>query len=187
MRLWRFAVFALLAMALGLPAYGREAGWAPLPDAPWQPPLKPGAPDRHRRPAQKAPQPQAHKGATVYEGQPPLTEAELMDFMALLPRFRAWARQNHEEAHPVINKQGNADFLYSLRAAQWVTANNFNPPRFFCAMGRMAACLAIIEEGNDFHSGRPGDMPKVDQSEISLARRHLGELLTAGGSAAPIK
>lgn len=109
-----------------------------------------------------------------------------MAFIALLPRFRAWARQNHEEAHPIVTPQGKPDFIYSAKAAQWVKSQNFNPARFFCTMGRMATCLVIIEEGNDLQGTRPADMPQVDQAEVGMARRHLGELLTAGGSAAPI-
>lgn len=185
MRAIRLGLLALALLALPCQnGLAREAGWVPLPEKPWQPPLKPGAPDKARRPARAVPVVQP--GATVYEGQAPVTEAELKAFIVLLPRFRLWARRNHEEAHPIVNRQGQADFLYSAKAAQWVKDNNFNPVRFFCVMGRMAACLVIIEEGNDLQSNRPGDMPQVDQTEINLARRHLGELLTAGGSAAPI-
>lgn len=200
MRLCGFLFCAFLLAAC--PALAREAGWVPLPDKPWQPPQTPGVPYKSiPRPGKaqknadtaqtlKGAPPQAAsaaRGATVYEMQPPVSEKELMDFIALLPRFRAWARQNHEEAHPVVNAQGNADFTFSGKAASWVRANAFSPERFFCIMGRMAACLVIIEEGNDLKNGRPRDMPEVNQSEIALARRHLGELLTAGGAAAPIK
>ncbi|MDE5879781.1 MAG: hypothetical protein K2G99_07165 [Desulfovibrio sp.] len=115
-----------------------------------------------------------------------VTEKELLAFAELLPRFRAWARDGHEEAHPVV-RAGKADFLYSPRAAEWVTAQGWQPARFFCVMGRLAAALVIVEEGNDMHGTRPADMPSVSNEELELTRRHLGTLLTAGGDAPPIR
>lgn len=123
--------------------------------------------------------------ANVYAGQPAVTEKELLAFTELLPRFRTWAREGHEEAHPVV-RAGKADFLYSPKAAEWVTAQGWQPARFFCVMGRLAAALVIVEEGNDMGS-RPADMPSVTNEELELARRHLGTLLTAGGDVPPIK
>ena len=123
--------------------------------------------------------------ANVYAGQPPVTEKELLAFTELLPQFRAWAREGREEAHPVL-RAGKADFLYSPKAADWVTARGWQPARFFCVMGRLAAALVIVEEGNDMGS-RPADMPSVTNEELELARRHLGILLTAGGEAPPIR
>ena len=121
----------------------------------------------------------------VYAGQPAVTEKELLAFAEVLPRFRAWARDGHEEAHPVV-RGGKADFLYSPQAAEWVTAQGWQPARFFCVMGRLAAALVIVEEGNDMGT-RPADMPSVSDEELALARRHLGILLTAGGDAPPIR
>ena len=72
--------------------------------------------------------------ANVYAGQPAVTEKELLAFAEVLPRFRAWARDGHEEAHPVV-RAGKADFLYSPQAAEWVTAQGWQPARFFCVMG----------------------------------------------------
>ena len=123
--------------------------------------------------------------ANVYAGQPAVTEKELLAFAEVLPRFRAWARDGHEEAHPVV-RAGKADFLYSPQAAEWVTAQGWQPARFFCVMGRLAAALVIVEEGNDMGT-RPADMPSVSPEELALARRHLGTLLTAGGDAPPIR
>ncbi len=125
------------------------------------------------------------KGATVYDKQPDIVEKELSGFLDLLPAFRSWAQANHEEAHPQLTK-GMADFLYSKKAAEWVEAHGWQPVRFFCVMGRMAAALVIIEEGNDMKGTRPPDMPEVSPAEIDLARRHLGTILKAGGSAPPI-
>lgn len=188
MAMARISALILLACLASGPALAREAGWVPLPDKPWQPPLNSGSSIKPKKAVKELPAPKAvKKGSTVYEGQPPVTEAELGQFINLLPRFRAWARQNREDAHPIVNAKGDADFLYSPKAAQWVGGNKINPARFFCIMGRMATCLVIIEEGNDLKEGRPRDMPAVDPAEVELARRHLGELLTAGGGAAPIK
>ena len=127
----------------------------------------------------------AADATNVYAGQPAVTEKELLAFAEVLPRFRAWARDGHEEAHPVV-RGGNADFLYSPQAAEWVTAQGWQPARFFCVMGRLAAALVIVEEGNDMGT-RPADMPSVSAEELALARRHLGILLTAGGDAPPIR
>lgn len=122
---------------------------------------------------------------TVYAGQAAVTEPELLAFLEVLPRFRAWAKGVREEAHPVV-RGGNADFLYSPAAARWVTQQGWEPARFFCVMGKMAAALVIVEEGNDMHGTRPADMPEVEAGELALARRHLGALLAAGGDAPPI-
>ena len=117
--------------------------------------------------------------------QPPVTDKELLDFLDLLPQFRSWAKSNNEEAHPIL-RNGKADFLYSPAAAAWVQEHKWNPVRFFCVMGRMAAALSIVEEGNDMTGARSKDMPAVSEGELALARRHLGTMLKAGGDAPPI-
>ena len=114
-----------------------------------------------------------------------MTDKELLDFLELLPQFRAWAKSNNEEAHPIM-RNNKADFLYSPNAAAWVQAHNWNPVRFFCVMGRMAAALSIVEEGNDMSGARSKDMPEVSEGELALARRHLGTMLKAGGDVPPI-
>lgn len=144
---------------------------------------KPARATRARGSAKK--QATAQAPANVYAGQPAVTEKELLAFTEILPRFRAWARAGGEEAHPVV-RGGKADFLYSPKAAEWVTSQGWQPARFFCVMGRLAAALVIVEEGNDMGS-RPADMPSVSNEELALARRHLGTLLTAGGDAPPIR
>ena len=118
---------------------------------------------------------------SVYDKQPPVTEKEVLGFVELLPRFRQWARDNKEEAHPVRRK-GRPDFLYSPEAAAWVKNEGWDPRRFFCVMGRMAAAVTILAEGNDMPT-RPGDMPAVSSGELELARVHMGSLLKAGASA----
>ena len=112
---------------------------------------------------------------TVYDGQGPVEEKELLRFLDVLPQFRNWARENRIEAHPVA-RRGKADFLYPDDAARWVEAKGWDARRFFCVMGRMAAALVIVEEGNDLQV-RPKDMPVVDKAEVELARKHLGSLL----------
>lgn len=137
------------------------------------------APDAKKKVEQPAPK------VNVYEKQPPVTDKELLDFLELLPQFRAWAKSNNEEAHPIL-RNGKADFLYSPNAAAWVQEHKWNPVRFFCVMGRMAAALSIVEEGNDMSGSRSKDMPEVSDGELALARRHLGTMLKAGGDAPPI-
>lgn len=163
------------------PVWARDAGWVPIPKEAYKPPLKPGA-SSARGAAKPRAAAKSVKGSTVYDRQPPVTEQELTSFIALLPQFRAWARQSREDAHPIVNAAGQPDFQFSARAASWVKDHGFDPTRFFCVMGRMAAGLAIIEEGNDMPGARPMDMPSVDQQEVSLCRKHLGELLTAAGA-----
>lgn len=121
---------------------------------------------------------------SVYEKQPPVTEKELLRFLDVLPQFRAWARAGNEEAHPIL-RNNKADFLYSPQAAAWVQQRNWDPVRFFCVMGRMAAALAIVEEGNEM-GARSRDMPDVTDDELALARKHLGSILKAGSSVPPI-
>ena len=52
---------------------------------------------------------------TLYN-QPPFSEKELNQFIADLPRFRAWIKTNKEKAHPIVNEAGEPDFLYSKNA-----------------------------------------------------------------------
>ncbi len=121
---------------------------------------------------------------TVYDRQGPVTEKELVRFLELLPKFREWASSRHEEAHPFLTN-GKPDFKYSAEATTWIQKKGWDARRFFCVMGRMAAAVVVIEEGNDFKGTRPADMPAVSQKEIELARTHLAELLQAGGATAP--
>lgn len=128
---------------------------------------------------------QAPVASTVYEKQPPVTDKELLNFLEALPQFRAWAKANNEEAHPTLN-DGKADFMYSPQAAAWVQQHGWDPVRFFCVMGRMAAALAIVEEGNDMTGVRSKDMPEVTEGELALARRHLGTMLKVSTDVPPI-
>ena len=124
---------------------------------------------------------------SVYENQPPMTDKELVAFIEILPHFRAWAASSKEEAHPRVDKKsGVPDFLYSAKAAEWVKVRGWDPARFFSVMGRAAAALAMVEEGNDIMSNRPPDMPTVSPEELELVRRHLAGLLKAGSDAPPI-
>ncbi|MFT3957569.1 MAG: serine/threonine protein phosphatase [Desulfovibrio sp.] len=151
--------------------------------------VAPGMAEAAQAPAAKKkaeqPAPSSSANVNVYEKQPPVTDKELLDFLELLPQFRAWAKGNNEEAHPIM-RNNKADFLYSPNAAAWVQAHNWNPVRFFCVMGRMAAALSIVEEGNDMSGARSKDMPEVSEGELALARRHLGTMLKAGGDVPPI-
>lgn len=124
----------------------------------------------------------ASHAANVYDGEPPVSSKELSDFLDVLPQFRSWAKASGEEVHPQLNN-GKADFLYSPKAADWVQEHGWQPKRFFCVMGRMAAAMVIVEEGNDMSATRPSDMPSVTQAELDLARKNLASLLRAGGDA----
>lgn len=173
-------ILTLLGLFLPQYAFGREAGWVPMET--YKPDVKPRVTSKIPRKDVKKTTPLPAKGSTVYDRQPLITEAELSSFIVLLPQFRNWARENQEEAHPIVNPAGKPDFIYSPKSAEWVSAHGFTPARFFCIMGRMAAGVVIIEEGNDLPDARPADMPPVDSREVALARRHLGELLTAAAA-----
>ncbi len=123
---------------------------------------------------------QTVRAAGVYDNQPPFTRKELSDFIELLPQFRAWAKAEREDSHPKVNGKGQADFLFSPKAAAWVKSKGWEPPRFFCVMGRAAAALYIVAEGNELPTNYPKDMPKVSQEELNLVRGDLSRLLKAG-------
>lgn len=171
---------------LGISA--REAGWVPL-EKYSGPLLLPKKASPHPLPVKPPVKPPAVKrgpDSSVYEGQPPVTEKELLAFVDILPQFRTWTQTQHEEAHPVL-RSGRADFLFSNRAGDWVRDHGWDAPRFFCIMGKMAAALVIVEEGNDMQGTRPADMPDVTPQELSLARKHLGALLKVSFQPAPIR
>ena len=172
-----FCMGLLLSGAVPMPAPGTEAAWAAQAS---DKPAKAKAGKKADR-AKKA----GRAAASVYDRQPPVTEKELLGFLDILPQFRAWAKAGNEEAHPVL-RNGKPDFLYSDRAAAWVKDRHWEPVRFFCVMGRMAAALSIVEEGNDMSNARAGDMPEVSEGELALARKHLGSMLRAGGDVPPI-
>lgn len=200
-RSW-LAPLCIIALVLALGLFGisreapcREAGWVPIPGAnaktapakkrtaPVKSPKKAAQPAKKSETNARQPRP---AGLTVYERQAPITDKEVSAFVEVLPRFRRWARENSEDAHPVLNSDGKPDFIFSPQAAKWVRNNGFEPDRFFCVMGKLAAGMVIVEEGNDYKGTRPADMPEVSQEELDLARRHLGELLAAGGPPPPI-
>lgn len=186
-----FSLVVLLLFTFALPggSEAREAGWVPLEQSRGRNlsvPLKRNEPVKNKK-TQAKKRVVSEKTASVYENQPPVTEVELKSFVLLLPRFRKWARTNGEDAHPIVNSKGEPDFQYSAKAAQWVLEHDFDPLRFFCVMGRLAAGLVVVEEGNDYHGTRPADMPGVTAQELGLVRKHLGELLAAGGQPTPLK
>ena len=98
---------------------------------------------------------------TLYN-QPPFSEKELNQFIADLPRFRAWIKTNKEKAHPIV-----------IEAAGW------KPERFFCIMGRAAAAVAIIQQGDAITKEPPIEMPNVSDDELDVVRRNLPGLLKA--------
>ena len=81
---------------------------------------------------------------TLYN-QPPFSEKELNQFIADLPRFRAWIKTNKEKAHPIVNEAGEPDFLYSKNAAGYIEAAGWKPERFFCIMGLLRHIRLKVE------------------------------------------
>lgn len=118
--------------------------------------------------------------AEGFYNQPPFSSAELLRFIDDFPRFRAWARSAGETPHPGTTDAGQPTFEYSPKAAAEVERMGWTAQRFFCVMGRSAAALAVIEEGDALSgANRPADMPTVTDGETELVRRHLTSLLRA--------
>ena len=114
----------------------------------------------------------------VYENQPDFTEEKLMRFIRHLPDFRTWMRKHNEKAYPIV-KKGKPDFHYSPAAAEWVTFRSWDARRFFCIMGRSAAALVLVSEGEQ-EKKLYRDMPRPSKAECELVQKHMGELLKAG-------
>ncbi len=117
----------------------------------------------------------------VYENQPDFTEEELLRFIRHLPDFRAWMRQQNEKAYPIV-KKGKPDFHYAPAAAQWVEFRGWDARRFFCIMGKSAAALVLVSEGEQAKK-LYRDMPRPSKAECELVQKHMGELLKAGNDA----
>lgn len=116
----------------------------------------------------------------AFYDQPPFTEKELNDVIARFPAFRTWTISQNEKVHPEVDNSGRPSFTYSPRVADYLKEQGTTAERFLCILGRAAAALAIIEEG-DAVSGanRPTDMPPVTANELEFVRRNLPELLRA--------
>ena len=112
-------------------------------------------------------------------GQPPFSETELNQFIADMPRFRDWIKTHKETAHPILNESGEPDFLYSGEAAAYIKTTGWKPERFFCIMGRAAAAVALIQQGDAIAKKPPVEMPNVSASELDTVRRNLPALLKA--------
>lgn len=125
--------------------------------------------------------PQAH--AAGFYDQPPFDNAELTRFIDDFPRFRDWMTRTTgpgDAPHPTVGADGLPGFEYSPAAAAELERMGWKPERFFCIMGRSAAALADIEEGDALAgTNRPADMPQVSAAETELVRRQLASLLRA--------
>lgn len=122
--------------------------------------------------------PQA-RAAGFYD-QPPFDNAELTRFIDDFPRFRDWVKRAGEAPHPSVGADGLPGFEYSAAAVAELERMGWMPERFFCIMGRSAAALADIEEGDALAgANRPADMPQVTPAETELVRRQLASLLRA--------
>lgn len=114
---------------------------------------------------------------TLYN-QPPFSEKELNQFIADLPRFRAWIKTNKEKAHPIVNEAGEPDFLYSKNAAGYIEAAAGNRNAFL-HYGASRRAVAIIQQGDAITKEPPIEMPNVSDDELDVVRRNLPGLLKA--------
>ncbi|MDR3044042.1 MAG: hypothetical protein LBU75_07230 [Desulfovibrio sp.] len=121
--------------------------------------------------------------AAGFYDQSPFDNAELTRFIDDFPRFRDWMKRAPDQGdapHPSVGTDGLPSFEYSAVAAAELERMGWKPERFFCIMGRSAAALADIEEGDALAgANRPADMPQVTPAETELVRRQLASLLRA--------
>lgn len=84
---------------------------------------------------------------------------------------------------------GDLVFCTRRGLADHVGRLGWEPERFFCVMGRAAAALAIIEQGQEITDRLPADMPEVAPEELDLVQDRLPALLRAveadAGNGAP--
>lgn len=119
----------------------------------------------------------AFAGSGFYD-QPPLRELELQRFIDTFPVFKAWVRSSGERPAPGTDANGAPTFTWTEPVAAKVRELGWEPERFFFVLGKTAAGLAIIENG-DAYAGpqRPADMPPVTPGELALIQRDLVSLL----------
>ena len=79
---------------------------------------------------------------------------------------------------PDRHEAGEPDF-YSKNAAGYIEVAGWKPERFFCIMGRAAAAVAIIQQGDAITKEPPVEMPNVSDDELDVVRRNLPGLLKA--------
>lgn len=116
--------------------------------------------------------------ASFYD-QASFSEQELLRFIEVLPSYREWARAEREFAHPSLDAQGKASFVYSKKVERKLQELNWSPQRFFILMGRSAAALAIIENPELAQDKRPAEMPQVRPEEMELIKKHKNALIKA--------
>lgn len=179
-----FLILFFLFLFWDYSPYAKEKGWVPIPKTADSSLSSYKTANIHK----KDRSPLKDSAQTVYDNQSVITEKELDSFIRLLPQFRNWTRENAEEAYPVLSKTGKPDFQYSAKSSSWVKAHGFSVTRFFNIMGKTAAAMVILEEGNDYHGTRPKDMPSVTPRELELVKKHFSELQNAGRNLeSPIK
>lgn len=120
----------------------------------------------------------AHAAEAGFYAQPPMAEAELARFIDSFPAFKAWSRTTGDRPAPSLDASGNPGFTWSEGAAAKARELGWQPERFFFVLGKAAACLAVIENGEDYSAkARPPDMPPVSKEEVAAVQRHLVSLL----------
>ncbi|WP_300848181.1 hypothetical protein [uncultured Bilophila sp.] len=114
--------------------------------------------------------------ASLYD-QPPFNEKELQRFIADFPDFRAWCKAQRIQPRPLVDASGKADLAYTPETGAYLEGEGWEPERFLCLFGRVAAGVAMIRNERNDTDPKPLDMPGVSDDELDLVRRHLPELL----------
>lgn len=109
--------------------------------------------------------------------QPPFSEKELQRFIADFPGFRAWCKAQRIQPRPLVDASGKADLAYTPETGTYLKNGGWEPERFLCLFGRVAAGVAMIQNERSDADPKPLDMPGVSNDELDLVRRHLPELL----------
>lgn len=134
--------------------------------------------------AARAVQKKAAQAVTVYENQPPVTDKELVGFLEILPRFRAWARSIRKRP---IRSCATVRRTSSIRPKR----RNGCAPRAGTRYAFSASWAAWPRPWSLWRRQRherhpPARHARRHRGRAGSGRRHLGTMLKAGGNAPAI-
>lgn len=122
----------------------------------------------------------AQGGDKGFHDQPPMTNAEVEQFIADFPAFKQWMMREGGDAQPVVDAKGRPSFLWDAKTATWFSGRKWTPERFFYVMTHCSAAVALIRFGDELAGDkRPPDMPVIDEYEMNLVRQYEEKLLQA--------
>ncbi|WBF68297.1 hypothetical protein LN040_04120 [Desulfovibrio subterraneus] len=121
--------------------------------------------------------------AKSFHEQPPMTNAEVEQFIKDFPGFKQWmydSKLNAQAARPVVDKDGNPSFVWDDTVAKWFEGKSWTPERFFYTMTHCSAAIALVLHGDKLTgANRPPDMPYINDYEMNLVRQYQEPLMDA--------